>query len=569
MLTGKGISTIRRFIIALCIGVLLIGSDLMAGVSPSVEAWLRDAGPDDSIVVWVFFRDKGSLPASEVSARLREVAAGFEPEAVARRLKARPKEPFDEFDLPVYEPYVKALESEGVRFRAFSRWLNAASVETGRDEIDRIANLHFVSHIRRVSGRAGGPSPETYQLVGKQVETLDTYGYSWRQLEQIQVTALHTEGYTGTGVRVAIFDTGFWLEHESLLGVNVIAEHDFINDDDETANEPGDLAIQHRHGTQCLSLLAGRSPGILMGAAYDAEYVLAKTEDMSMEDPVEEDWWIEAAEWADSLGARVISSSLCYKDWYTYEDMDGDTAPITIAADRAVLNGIVVLNAAGNSGASAWKYILAPADGDSVISVGSVDSTGLRSYFSSVGPTYDGRIKPTIMAMGSATYIATTDSVSAYRRGSGTSFATPLSAGAIALILQKKPAWMPPEVIEAVMMTGTQASDPDTLYGWGILQAYDASNYVSSGVETYVEGVSPLVIWPNPCVAAFSVRCPPSPSVRVLDIYDVRGRLLGKMPLASSGFADIDLTSLSPVMTQGVVFIQVEGVGGAKVLILK
>ena len=560
---------IRHLTLAICIAVLPIASNLVAGVSPSVEAWLEDAGPDGRIVVWVFFKDKGPLATAEITGLLREVAAGFEPEAVARRLRARPTEPFDRFDLPIHQPYVKTLEREGVRFRAFSRWLNAVSVETDSKGISRIAALPFVSRIGRVGGKAGGPTPETHETAGEQVGTLDVYGYSWRQLEQIQVTALHAEGYTGTGVRVAIFDTGFWLEHESLLAVDVIAEHDFINDDDETANEPGDPPAQHRHGTQCLSLLAGQSPGILMGAAYDAQYILAKTEDISMGEPVEEDWWIEAAEWADSLGAQVISSSLCYNDWYTYEDMDGDTAPITIAADRAVLNGIVVLNAAGNSAASAWKYILAPADGDSVISVGSVDSTGVRSYFSSVGPTYDGRIKPTVMAMGSATYIANVDSVNAYRRGSGTSFATPLAAGAIALILQKTPAWMPPEMIEAVMMTGTHASDPDTLYGWGILQAYDASNYVPSGVETYVEGITALEVWPNPCVAALSIRCPASHLARVLGIYDVRGRLLGELPLDSSGRVDIELTSLSQLVAPGVIFVHVEGVGSAKVLVLK
>ena len=504
-------------------------------LSPSVVAWLDEAGPEDSVAVWIFFTDKGKLDEFEQQRLLESLAFAYDARAVARRLRADPAKPFDYGDLPLYRPYIERLKSCGVRFRSFSKWLNAVSVVATPSEIRSIARLEFVKSIRRVSGSRMRREP----LVESQArgeQPLGFYGQSYRQLEQIQVTDLHAQGYTGAGIRIAVFDTGFWLEHEALSGLSVIAEHDFINDDGETANEPGDDPNQHRHGTSVLSAVGGYAPGKLIGPAYAADFILAKTEDITIEQPIEEDWWIEACEWADSLGADIITSSLCYKDWYTYEDMDGDTAPITIAADRAVLKGIVVTNAAGNSGSSAWRYILAPADGDSVISVGSVDSTGVRSSWSSQGPTYDGRIKPTIMAMGQATYLASADSTGAYIHGSGTSFATPLVAGAIALILEKNQVWTPLEVIQAIQMTGTQAAYPDTFYGWGILQALAASDYDVSGIS--MRSLSGLRVYPNPTHGKLFLDIVDGAPCEIT-LYDVMGRSLGGFRIASDCVVDL------------------------------
>jgi subtilisin family serine protease len=562
-----------KAILALIVSVLIMPTGaLTAELQPALARWLEAPGPEETAAVWVFFTDKGVRTPAETERDLIEVASSFTAAALERRLRARPGRPFDERDLPLEASYVRSVRDAGPGVRAFSRWLNAVSVEATAAEIEAIARLPFVARLSRVSGRRGGPEPLSAPVgaLGVGPEPLSgDYGESWRQLEQIQVTMLHTEGFTGTGVRVAMFDTGFWLSHEAFTGLNVVAEWDFINDDPVTENEPGDQENQHYHGTMCLSIMGGRAFGTLLGPAYDAEYILAKTEDMSQEEPIEEDWWIEAAEWADSLGARVISSSLCYNDWYTYEDMDGNTAPITIAADQAVLNGIVVVNAAGNSGSSSWKYILAPADGHHVTSVGSVDSTGTRSYWSSQGPTYDGRIKPTVMAMGDETVIA--DPVAGatdYRRGDGTSFAAPLVAGAITLMLEKNPLWGPPDVTDALMATSTLASSPDTLYGYGIVRAHAASEYPQAGLASRGPQATGLSIYPNPAASEFLISHPAGAGRA--RVFDVTGRLVGEVDLSPAGLTRIDLDRLGGRgAARGVYFIEAGSAGTAKVLILK
>lgn len=551
------------------ITLMLIGVCRGADIAPSVEAWLGTAGSGDRVAVWVFFKDKGAHQGEQLEARVDEAAGEFTPAAVRRRLAARPSRPFDEKDLPLFRPYVRALEEEGVEFRAFSRWLNAVSVKADKMQLEGLKALPFVKSVRRVSGSAEGPMPDT-RPASATFAPQGFYGESYRQLEQIQALDLQSDGYTGDGVIVAIFDTGFWRAHEALSGVNVIAEWDFINDDGVTENETGDLYYQHNHGTMCLSLLAGYTPNVLIGCAYGAEYILAKTEDMSQEAPIEEDWWIEAAEWADSLGAQIISSSLCYNDWYTYEDMDGETAPITICADQAAANGIVVVNAAGNSGASAWKYILAPADGDSVITVGAVDSLGYRAYFSSMGPTYDGRIKPTIMAQGQAAFIADPTLATGYRRGDGTSFACPLTAGALALVLEKNPTWTAREVLEAVKATGTRAGNPDTLYGWGILQALNASDFQSfSGISADDQASPRLRVYPNPVRTTLRIGLSGSAACLPVSFYDISGRLIGSRLVGTSGTAEVDVGSLLGKAAPGLVIVDAPGYRPAKVLYLK
>jgi subtilisin family serine protease len=299
------------------------------------------------------------------------------------------------------------------------------------------------------------------------------------------VPAAHDLGLHGEGVMVAVFDTGFdTLFHEAFAAMSIVDRHDFVNGDDDVANG-GDRG-EGSHGTATLSVLGGYAPGHLIGPAFNATFLLAKTEDTSSETPVEEDNWAAAAEWAEARGADVISSSLGYLTYdpgfpsYTADDMNGQTAISTRAADLAGERGVVVVNSAGNAGPSTVHNTLgAPADGRLVLTVGAVTSVGLRAPFSSVGPTADGRIKPDVAAQGVAVITAAPGTPSGYTSLNGTSFSCPLTAGVVALVLQARPSASVSEVEDVLRATASQAAQPDNLLGWGIVNAGRAVQVVA------------------------------------------------------------------------------------------
>ena len=386
-------------------------------------------------------------------------------------------------DLPVDHTYVNEILRYQAKLRQKSRWLNAASFEIPVSRLDQISKLDFVRSIGPVLGGKRKPiSPQPLsQKPQKSQSKIDLdYGASYAQLQQLNVPAVHNLGYKGQGVLICMMDTGYLKDHQAFQLAysegRILAEWDFINNDGDTQNEPGDPSSQHNHGTYTWSALGGAADGNLYGPAYGAYFILAKTEDISMEQPIEEDNWMAGMEWADSIGADVISSSLCYIDWYTYEDLDGNTAVTTIAADIAAERGIVVCNAMGNSGPGSGT-LLAPADADSIIACGAVDASGYLASFSSRGPTFDGRTKPEVCARGVSTRCANPYSLNGYTTASGTSLSTPLIGGCAALILSAHPEWTPMQVREAMMMTASRADIPDNNYGWGIPDLLAAIQY--------------------------------------------------------------------------------------------
>lgn len=235
---------------------------------------------------------------------------------------------------------------------------------------------------------------------------------------------------------------------------------------------------------QVLSVLAGFAEGELVGPAYGAMFLLAKTEDTESETPVEEDNWAAAAEWAEAHGADIISSSLGYLDFdspfadYSFEDMDGETAITTIAAQMAAERGVVVVVSAGNAGFDPEHNTLgAPADGELVLTIGAVNSFGARADFSSVGRTADGRIKPEVMAQGALVKTADPSTRDQYTFSNGTSFSCPLAAGVTALVLQAHPDWTVDRVRRALRSTADGRRKPNRLTGWGILDALKAVTF--------------------------------------------------------------------------------------------
>ena len=423
----------------------------------------------DEYRVWVYLKDKtGSEPIGLIEkTMLRRERNGLSGSPVW-------------LDLSVSNEYVSMLQETGANVLHKSRWLNAVSVLATRSELLKIQALPFVQTLRPI------PLYRKENFLGSENNNRSTelpnhldYGHAQDQIEQINVHLAHEAGYTGADIRILVMDTGFDLEHVVFDSLNLIDQWDVINNDNETANQTNEEEDngQDHHGTIILSVIAGYAPGSLIGPAFDAEYLLAKTEMVEQEIQQEEDNYVAGLEWGEQNGADVVSTSLGYLDWYTYDDMDGNTAVTTNAIDIAVGLGMVCVTAAGNEGSDNWYYIIAPADADSVLAVGAVDANGDLAYFSSHGPTSDGRIKPEICARGVSTWACSSYDMTGYNNYNGTSLSTPLVAGAAALVIQSHPEWSAMEVRNAIMMTASQNDEPDNDFGYGILDTWEAIQY--------------------------------------------------------------------------------------------
>ncbi len=403
------------------------------------------------------------------------------------------------------DDYVNQIKQFGAKHRRSSRWLNASSFEIDVNNLDKISDLPFVKSIKPMLGFKKDysdistaddiPSDKNFQSPFS-AEVLN-YGSSFTQLQQIQVPAVHLKGYSGNGVTLCLTDTGFRKSHEAFAAAyadgRVLSEYDFVFNDSNTANEAEDWSSQWDHGTLIWSVSAGKLDGQIYGPAYNANILLAKTEDVRSETPVEEDNWVAALEWADSLGADVISTSLGYTDWYTTSDYDGNTATITLAANTCASLGIVLCNAMGNEGAGTTTLI-APADAFDILAIGAVNSSGDLASFSSRGPTFDGRIKPEVCAMGVSTYSASSSGDNNYTTASGTSLSTPLVAGATCLLIEARPLFTPIHIRQAIMETADRADTPDNNYGWGIVNIDAALGWgadISSDIQT---GDAPMTV---------------------------------------------------------------------------
>ena len=446
---------------------------------------------------WVFFSDKGVAPA-ELPAALAAVEASYDPHAKARRALRR-SDPglFDTRDLPLAPHMLTAIAATGASIHQHSRWLNAVSVRATPEQLDAIAQLPFVAHTAPVAWSERtqliGPIEPAPGSSGGYTGRID-YGNAGPQITQMNLHTVHDQGLAGQGVRIAVLDTGFRRDHAVFstppYTLTVIAERDFINNDNNTAEQPGDPEGQHGHGTLILGTLAAHLPGQLVGAAYRASYILCKTEDISSETPVEEDNYVAALEFAELHGADVVTSSLSYSDWYTQAQMNGVTAVTSIAVNLATANGMHCCTAAGNAGHDEdpqTSRLGAPADALRVITCGSVNFQNLLSTFSSDGPSADGRIKPEVLARGRNTHTISPNDTTSLVTASGTSLSTPLVAGAVACLTQAHPDWTPLQMRQALFTTASRAANPDPLFceGYGILNAAAASAAVFCGTADF------------------------------------------------------------------------------------
>lgn len=447
----------------------------------------------ERLVVWVEFTDKGPAWKPDLDANL------VSSRSLSRRLKVGAG--IDARDRPVSELYVEAVRPHVLEVRHRSKWFNRLSVVVRKSELRQIERLACVRSIDTVARfRRAGMAPEFETLPASapapELEPQDAidYGPALPQLAKVNVPRLHDRGLSGAGILIGHFDNGYrLLSHEAFASGQVVGGYDFVDNDPDPAPPASAPESWGAHGINTLSVIAANKPGRLIGAAYGAQFLLARTEDDGSESPLEEDHWLAAMEWADSIGVDVISSSVGYLDGfdppypsYTWQDMNGNTTIITRAADLAVARGIVVVTAVGNQGGSAVRNTLvAPADGDSVLSVGGVNLDDSRYQSGSTGPTTSvpPRIKPDVLAQGSAVWVAGTGNTVHYGQISGTSFAAPMVAGIAALMLEAHPRATPVQIADALRATASRAATPDNFFGWGIVDAVAALERLQTSVQ--------------------------------------------------------------------------------------
>lgn len=430
---------------------------------------LNGQNNDKKAYYWVALKDKLDSPFS-----VEKPEEFLSQKAIDRRQKFNI--PIQEEDLPVNPNYLDSLKANGAKIHHTSRWLNAATVLMNKEKVAQLATLAFIDTVFYV-GRSYKEKAKVKKNIFKDTLpsnlTVELYhGYATPQIQMINGDSLHQMGYTGKGLTVAVLDGGFRnvdvMPHfDSLRSKPFFSyAHDFV-DGDQYVFESS------THGTKVLSAMAANIPGLLVGTGPDADYVCLKTEDVRGEYRIEECNWVAALEYADSLGADIINSSLGYSTFsdesmnYRYEDLNGYTSIASQAADIAFSKGMIVVTSAGNEGNDPWKYIGIPSDAKFILAIGSTNLDGTKAAFSSFGPTADGRVKPDVSCLGSFVIVASHIS---YRptTASGTSISSPIIAGMIASLWQAFPDKSNLEIIDAVRKSGHQAGKPDNELGYGI-----------------------------------------------------------------------------------------------------
>ena len=469
----------------------------------------------DTFHYWVAFTDKKDTPFSveypEDYLSLRSIER-----------RNRQNIAIDTTDLPVNAEYINAVKAVGATIVGTSKWMNGATIMVNDSTtiMPQIRALTFVKYIQLTKTTSAAPAPQHHARKKFEENIVLTKDSAFIQKHIHQLDGLHALGFRGEGIHIAVIDGGF-LNVDKIEGFDslrtdgrILGTRNFVRNTSVYGNEV--------HGTAVLSAMAANEPGVMVGAAPKASYWLLVSEDALTESLLETDNWVRAMEFADSVGVDVVNSSLGYSTFddettsWTYADMDGSTR-ISQAAVMAARKGMLLCISAGNEGTNPWHYITAPADADSILTVGSVTRAGKLSPFSSYGPAADGRTKPTVCAVGTDASLYWSDG-SVYE-SNGTSFASPTMAGAVACLWQACPQLNNMELIDLIKQCSSRANGPDNTMGYGVpdvLKAY----YLSTDIKV-IPADSGADIYPNPFTEKLVIGV--NRPVMVA-IYDMLGR---------------------------------------------
>ena len=480
-------------------------------------------GQEDALV---FFQDKENIATA-----LENPISILTQKAIDRKLLRNT--PIDARDVPVNETYIATIKDiSGITVFAKSKWMNCVYVRGDLQNLEALEELDFVSHVEfankslNLGPIVGGPVEDKFQIEKQSNKIVYDYGAATNQVEMIAASFLHQQDFTGVGIDIAVLDSGFpgvltnpafetLRDQGRLLGT-----YNFITRE-ETADAPSS------HGSKTFSDIGGYLEDQFVGTAPGASFYLYVTEDVTQENPVEEAWWVEALERADSLGVRIVNTSLGYQDYdnpaytHTYEDLDGFTTIAARGANHAFDKGMLLLTSAGNDGQS-FGYVATPADAPGCLSIGAVDQDGIYAGFSSYGPNASGLRKPDVMAQGVSA--AVVDQNGAVDFNSGTSFSSPIMAGAIASLWQSRPEATNAQIMQIVRASAHLFDNPTDLMGYGIPNFETAYNALQIlGAQAQFLNIQ-FAMYPNPARDVVSFSIPSFIDSAVVSVYTIAGQ---------------------------------------------
>ncbi|MEO8151019.1 MAG: S8/S53 family peptidase [Bacteroidia bacterium] len=510
----------------------------------------------------VYFTDKNNTPYS-----LSNPLAYLTQRSIDRRVKQNIA--IDSLDLPVNATYIQGVIATGATVLNISKWLNTATIQVTDTNmlaaVNALPYIKITTHVGRPANSNNLPlnkskdkfamesgSAIPYSTPNK-TSSLLSYGYSAHQCQMLNGDALHDAGFQGDGMMISMMDAGYINADispvfDSLHLQNKIkATWNFVN-------STTDVFTDHWHGAMCFSIIGANSPGVLIGTCPHADYLLLETEESPGENVIEEYNWASGAEFADSMGVDVTTTSLGYTlfddptENHSYSTLDGNTAPMSIAADIAVSRGIIVVNSAGNEGNSSWNYISVPSDANDILAIGAVDSAGNYVSFSGNGPTFDGRVKPDVSAQGAGTYFWNPNGY--VDSGGGTSFSGPIVAGLAACLWQKFTNRSALEIMDAIRRSASIYNNPDTLIGYGIPNFATASTILA---VNEISNNNSFAVYPNPATDVLNIETSKHLNKFSYEITDITGRAI----INGKAQQQISVAKLNA----GIYFIRISGDG--------